>query len=581
MNATRSLSTRVMAVSVLVLACVCGVLFWSSVHSYRAGATELMVGKAAALTAVADASKNHLASLHQQGVFQTDQLVAELQQKVANGEGYSKARLFGAIPVVAGWAAAAEAAKREKIDFRITAFDARNEANDPRQDGKAGEFRARMLSDLTSQVESGGELDLARIDPTTNHLHFLRAIRLDESCMQCHGEPSRSPTHDGKDIAGFRMEGWKPGTMHGAYEVAMPMAHCDASIMAFITDTLLLGLPVLAVGLFAFWVFLQRLLRQPIRELAAQLRDVAEGEGDLTRRLCFQRNDEIGEAAGWFDRFAARIHDAIANVVNLSGDVEGSSKMISKESQRLAQGASQNAATIQEINAALEEINTLAGATAVACGNASGGASRAKAAVQAGTAEVGRLEQAMAAIQESSQTVTRIVGVIQDVSFQTNLLALNAAVEAARAGDAGKGFAVVAEEVRNLAQRSAAAATETSQLIEEACRRAENGTRIAAEVAKVLGAIDVETTSVNALLTEAATAAGNQKSNVDQVNRGVAELSQTTQDTAASAEELAVTAVQSSERMGNLLRLVGAFKVDRTVHLTTSGPRAPQAAPAK
>ena len=160
--------------------------------------------------------------------------------------------------------------------------------------------------------------------------------------------------------------------------------------------------------------------------------------------------------------------------------------------------------------------------------------------------------------------MTRIVSVIQDVSFQTNLLALNAAVEAARAGEAGKGFAVVAEEVRNLAQRSATAATETRQLIEEACRRAENGARIAGEVTKVLGQIDAQTTQVATSLNEVAATASGQRESVDQVSKGVTGLSQTTQDNAASAEELAVTAEQSSGRMARLLQMVETFKVDRS-----------------
>ena len=565
MKVARSLSTRVLFGAIVVLFCVGAVLLWNSARSYRRGAEGLMVEKAAAFTAVADAAKDHVAKLHADGLFQVEPLVAELREKIASGEGYEAARLYDAIAVVAGWASAKAAAKREGIDFRITAFDARNKDNDPRSDTANGPFRTSLLTELTAQVKAGGSDSLVRVDDANNNLHYLRAIRLDRSCLSCHGEPKTSPTGDGLDIAGFRMEGWKEGDVHGAYELVLPLAQCDAYIASFLGQGLLLGLPVLAVGLGAFWLMLRRSLRQPLRQLAGSLRDVAEGDGDLTRRLAMGRSDEIGEAATMFDRFAARIHDTIANVVVMSGDVDSAARMISKESQRLAHGASQNAATIQEINAALEEITSQAERAAKASEAAAVGAREAKESAGRGNQEVVRLDQAMAAIQESSNTVTRIVSVIQDVSFQTNLLALNAAVEAARAGEAGKGFAVVAEEVRNLAQRSATAATETRQLIEEACRRAENGARIAGEVTKVLGQIDAQTTQVAMSLTEVASTASGQRESVDQVARGVTGLSQTTQDNAASAEELAVTAEQSSGRMAKLLRMVETFKVDRSV----------------
>ena len=450
------------------------------------------------------------------------------------------------------------------IHICITAFDARNEKNDPRQDQEAGAFRAKLLTDLTGQVDAGGSDSIVRIDTATNRMHYLRAIRLEESCMQCHGDPKTSPTGDGKDLTGFAMENWHPGMVHGAFEVVLPMSVCDAHIASFLGESFAWALPVCAVGLLLFWALLRRVLKDPLNRLAEQFRDVAEGDGDLTKRLSLPREDEIGEVGHWFDQFASRIHDTVAQARQLSGDVDGASRMISKESQRLAQGASTNAATIQEINASLLEINTFADRTATACDSASDGAGRAKQAVQRGNAEVDRLGQAMAAIQESSQAVTRVVGVIQDVSFQTNLLALNAAVEAARAGDAGRGFAVVAEEVRNLAQRSATAATETSQLIEQARERAEHGVKIASEFAQVLGSIDGETTRVGDLLHEAADSAKSQRQNVSQVATGVTELSQTTQDNAASAEELAVTSVQSTERMSQLLKLVESFKVDLT-----------------
>jgi len=246
-----------------------------------------------------------------------------------------------------------------------------------------------------------------------------------------------------------------------------------------------------------------------------------------------------------------------------SEQVTAASEQVSESGQSLASGASEQASNLEEIASSLEEMSSMTKQNADNANQANGLAGEAQSGAQKGVDAMNRMSQAIDQIKNSSDETAKIIKTIDEIAFQTNLLALNAAVEAARAGEAGKGFAVVAEEVRNLAQRSAEAAKDTSRLIEESQGNADNGVAVSKEVGDILQQIVDAIGKVNGLVGEVTVATNEQSQGINQINSGVGQLDQVTQSNAANAEEsasageeLSAQAVELSDMVQQLVDLV-------------------------
>lgn len=239
-----------------------------------------------------------------------------------------------------------------------------------------------------------------------------------------------------------------------------------------------------------------------------------------------------------------------------SNHVNSAAGEITNASQSLAQSASELAASLEESTASLEEISSMTKRNAEHATAAKQISNQTRQAAEKGSASVDAMNAAMGAIKGASDNIAKIIKTIDDIAFQTNLLALNAAVEAARAGEAGAGFAVVADEVRSLAQRSAHAARETAEKIEDSIKKSENGVAISAEVSASLSEIVTKARKVDELVAEIANASHEQSQGVDQVLTAVTQMDKATQVTASSAEECAAAAEELSAQSASLQSII-------------------------
>ena len=248
----------------------------------------------------------------------------------------------------------------------------------------------------------------------------------------------------------------------------------------------------------------------------------------------------------------------IENLMSGSDQIAAATEQISASSQSLAQGSSEQASSLEETSASMEEMSSVTKQNANNAEEAAKLVELCSSAADNGNNAVGEMSNSMEDINASSKKIAEITKVIDGIAFQTNLLALNAAVEAARAGEHGKGFAVVAEEVRNLAQRSATAAKDTTTLIDDCVAKAVNGAQIAVKGRESLQEIVKNVKKVTDLTKEIANASGEQSEGIDQVGKAVQEMDSVTQQNAANAEE---TASASEELAAQSLTLKDQVKI--------------------
>ena len=246
--------------------------------------------------------------------------------------------------------------------------------------------------------------------------------------------------------------------------------------------------------------------------------------------------------------------------VNTSAEqVAAGTSQVSDGSQEISQGAVEQASAIEQLTASVTQIAEQTRQNAERANQANTMSADVGTIAFNGNEQMKSMLQAMVEINESSENISKIIKVIDDIAFQTNILALNAAVEAARAGIHGKGFAVVAEEVRNLAAKSASAANETTVLIESSIKKAEDGTMIADSTAEALAHIVKGINQVGGVVKEIASSSNEQASGISEINNGIDQLSQVVQTNSATAEEAAAAAEELSSQAEILKQMVAQF----------------------
>ena len=283
-------------------------------------------------------------------------------------------------------------------------------------------------------------------------------------------------------------------------------------------------------------------------------------EGNLTVNV--KPNSEGDVMGNALKKLVRRNHHALSNINEAAYQVMTSSSQVASASEALAQGSTEQASAIEQITVSISDI---AEKTKENAGQATAAEELMVKVISDVNVENTKMQEMVVAMEEinkASESISKIIKVIDDIAFQTNILALNAAVEAARAGEAGKGFAVVAEEVRNLAAKSSQAAAETAELIEDSIRKVESGSQIADQTEKALAEVTTEVKKAENIVNGIAEASNYQATAIAQVDQAIEQVSQVVQTNSATSEECAAASVELSEQSKKMRNLIGVYKLE-------------------
>ncbi|MBK1878272.1 methyl-accepting chemotaxis protein [Pelagicoccus mobilis] len=502
------LSSRILlaaSVAAVLTAVGCVATVYVTAKSNRIAAIK---DEMAGILAQADNVIESMDRMYASGAFDTGNLLKQAKEKSGGKplkETYRGTAFYDTIPVVSAWKSVEAMAEQRGFEFTIPTkpgIEARNARND----------YGREYVELFEYFESGEDLF---VGDRNGEAEIVAAtpVKLRESCLSCHGNPSESLSGDGLDVLGFPMENMRVGEIKGAFVLRAKMDD-DAVVAETVAKASGVGAVVLVLVLGTFYIFNKRYITNPVREVIAKL--------DVTSQKATRASVEV-----------------------------------SQSSNSLANGASEQAATIEQTASSLETLSQMTHKNTDSTKSATETASEARSVAEQGVANMKTMVETMNTIKASSDSVSNILKTIDEIAFQTNILALNAAVEAARAGDAGTGFAVVADEVRNLAHRSAKAANETSAKLEESIANSEMGVKVCETVGESLSTILNKVALVDEIMNQISQATGEQGEGIAQINVAIRQMNQITQQNASDAEQTAAASTDLSSLGLELGSLVG------------------------
>ena len=378
-----------------------------------------------------------------------------------------------------------------------------------------------------------------------------------------------------------------------------------ADTAQFIWIVLVISIAGIIISLL-FGFLVRRSITAPVNDLVNMSKDIAQGEGDLTKRILVAGKDELGDLSNWFNMFLKRLNNMVVEVKKHAANINVSSQEMALGNQDLSNRTHQQSSSLEETATAMEEINSIVQNNAEDAKNANEITQKAQQSVVDSRTELldtvnnsidtnqemlqnlqstnTSVVEAMEEIMESSKKIEGITTLMNDIAFQTNLLALNASVEAARAGEHGKGFAVVASEVRKLAHRSAKASTEIGVLVQTSLEHITSGRNLVKDgeqgmdkmrtkIETMLNNLKSESDSnLNGILTSVKevsevmenikVASEEQAEGVDQINRAIADMDRLTQENSALVEQNTTASQHMAEEAVNLQELLNTFKVE-------------------
>lgn len=357
----------------------------------------------------------------------------------------------------------------------------------------------------------------------------------------------------------------------------------DAAQSYHNSRNMLSGIAIVAVLLacaFAYWT--TRSITRPLNQAVQIARTIADG--DLTSHIQVESTDETGQLLQALKDMNNSLVRIVAQVRTGTDTIASASTQIAAGNLDLSSRTEEQASSLEETAASMEELTSTVKQNADNARQANQLAAEASDVAIKGGEVVSEVVSTMSSINNSSKKIVDIISVIDGIAFQTNILALNAAVEAARAGEQGRGFAVVASEVRNLAQRSAAAAKEITVLIGDSVDQVSAGTELVNKAGSTMSEVVNSVRRVTDIMAEITAASHEQSTGIEQVNQAIAQMDEVTQQNAALVEEAAAAAASLEDQAANLSELVDVFRIDSTQIVATpasnSASRAPKATPA-